>query len=353
MSLTSKFIVKRYLHKIKFKIRSLRALSCISNLLPVLKVYFIGGEATVSLRDSSGNETLLTVNKDVIHSFIGLVRSLYNVWSFYSVENDKIVIKTPLGVESFKILDLINNPLIYDWFKALSYLSKYRVDIKPLTQNTFLVSFNGMKWVCRRRFPWDIYLGPLLSYVHESYEYRNWFSKVLRRGDVFVDVGACIGGYSVRACKLGAYVIALEPEKDNYSLLEQNMRLNNCLNAKLLRLAAGSSKKTMTLYSGNGINYGNPGTYSLRPTGTPVDEIEVIPLDEILSTFNYIKLIKIDVEGFELEVLKGATNILKRTHYLMIEVSHNKEEVLKLLNLLGFKLIDSYDNNMFFKNIKL
>ena len=236
-------------------------------------------------------------------------------------------------------------------YKALLLLLGYKADIKILTQDTFLVSLDGMKWVCRRRFPYDVFLGPLLPFAHESYEYRNWFSKVLRRGDVFVDVGACIGGYSVRACKLGAYVIALEPEKDNYSLLEQNMRLNNCLNAKLLRLAAGSSKKTMTLYSGT--YPGNSGAYSLQPYGLPVDEVEVTPLDEILSTFNYIKLMKIDVEGFELEVLKGATNILKRTHFLMIEVSCNKEEVLRLLKSSGFKLIDSYNVNMFFKNTRI
>jgi hypothetical protein len=58
----------------------------------------------------------------------------------------------------------------------------------------------------------------------------------------------------------------------------------------------------------------------------------------------WIDLLKIDVEGFEIEVIKGALNLLKRTRKVIVEVIPSTEskilEVLELLRPIGFKLID-------------
>lgn len=117
MSLGIEFIAKRplyYYFKIKSEyLHSLRALSRVSNLLPVLKVYLMGGEATVSIRDSNGNKTLLTINRDNVLNLIRIACWLYNGWGFYRAKNGEIIIKTPLGVENFKILDLLRDRITY------------------------------------------------------------------------------------------------------------------------------------------------------------------------------------------------------------------------------------------------
>ncbi|WP_069808214.1 FkbM family methyltransferase [Vulcanisaeta thermophila] len=63
--------------------------------------------------------------------------------------------------------------------------------------------------------------------VHEGYELLNWFYPSLR-GGVFVDVGAHVGGYSVRACGLASKVVAIEPNSHVIEVLRVNAKLNGC-----------------------------------------------------------------------------------------------------------------------------
>ena len=77
-------------------------------------------------------------------------------------------------------------------------------------------------------------------------------------------------------------------------------------------------------------------------------EIETKPLDEVIKSENLIKpiLAKIDVQGYELEVLQGSENILKQIKYIIIEVSENEiytgqslaKEIIKYLNDMNFNV---------------
>ena len=67
-------------------------------------------------------------------------------------------------------------------------------------------------------------------------------------------------------------------------------------------------------------------------------EIESIVLGDILKSFNTIKLVKIDVEGSELEVLEGMHLTLCNVNYIIIELTRNKKEVLNLLKCNGFNI---------------
>jgi len=76
-------------------------------------------------------------------------------------------------------------------------------------------------------------------------------------------------------------------------------------------------------------------------------DVEVKPLDVALPPLlgdEWIDLLKVDVEGLEVEVLKGASNLLERTRYIIVEVIPNTEakllETLNLLRPMGFELID-------------
>ena len=133
---------------------------------------------------------------------------------------------------------------------------------------------------------------------------------------IFVDVGAHIGKYSIRiARQLGpkGKVIAIEPEPYNFSILEKNVKLNGLKNVYLQNIACSSAdgqsffyidSKATTLHS----IYKNKYISGDRKIITKTHS-----LDSLISKlkFEKVDLIKIDVEGAELSVLKGAKDLLQ------------------------------------------
>ena len=133
-------------------------------------------------------------------------------------------------------------------------------------------------------------------------------------------------------------MLAFEPSKSNYQLLERNIQTNNLRNKIMaFKIAVGSARGRRPLYS-DGLFY---ATLSLVPNTMVEEYVDVYPLDEMIASELNIDLLKIDVEGAEVEVLKGADKVLKRTKYVMVEVQpENKKEVCLLMNRYGFKVLD-------------
>jgi len=83
-------------------------------------------------------------------------------------------------------------------------------------------------------------------------------------------------------------------------------------------------------------------------------EVEVYPLDSIIDAERLRSpvLLKIDVEGFEIEVIKGAKRLLKKVNYIMIETSRtNKRIIDKLLSNFNFKVVDNYRSYLFYERM--
>lgn len=148
--------------------------------------------------------------------------------------------------------------------------------------------------------------------------------KYLQAGDIFIDIGANFGIHSLLAAKLvgpTGKIYAFEPVPVNLDLLMKNIKLNKLQNMEVLPCAvSNSNKQYVEMYI--------PGeevaiTASLHSCMERVVSIEVqnVRLDDWVAFNMYPKLIKIDVEGAELEVLKGAGSLLQRCHpILLIEV---------------------------------
>lgn len=139
-----------------------------------------------------------------------------------------------------------------------------------------------------------------------------------------VDIGANIGFYTIiAAAALGARgqgtVHSFEPDPKVYRELEQNIALNGFTNVRLNQQGVGDVTSEMTLYvNPNAITYS-----SLRRTQEFLTDelcILVTTLDEYAHTQHIAKigLIKLDVEGGELLVLKGAAKVLARDHPILI-----------------------------------
>lgn len=128
----------------------------------------------------------------------------------------------------------------------------------------------------------------------------------LQEGDVFVDVGANIGYFSVYAgLKVGAggRVHAVEPDAVNAGLLTENLALNGLDNVRLHRTAVADFCGEATFFHGGH----NAGAHSLvrKDELSAGPKVPVVTLDRLLADEAKIKLMKIDVQGAELAVLRG------------------------------------------------
>jgi FkbM family methyltransferase len=160
--------------------------------------------------------------------------------------------------------------------------------------------------------------------------------KLLEEGDVLVDVGANIGYYSILAGKIikeQGQVIAVEPIQETANILELNVRLNRLNNVAIAKKALWNSKSRIKMWLPEGL-YGQASATDVR--GKPF-LVDAIPLDDLCRDIPFIKLLKIDVEGSELQVLQGSRETLRKTKYLILEISKNAEQVLKLLKQTSFK----------------
>lgn len=144
--------------------------------------------------------------------------------------------------------------------------------------------------------------------------------RLLKPGDTFIDVGAHVGYFSMIAAALGAgRVLAFEPNPHNFRALEENVVLNNAVIVSRYRGAVDSQYYPRAMW----VNQDNDGGHAFwnvgeHPFNTKSkdnpkhEEVNCVTLDYfVLRRNNPVHLIKIDVEGSELDVLRGAQELLK------------------------------------------
>lgn len=153
-------------------------------------------------------------------------------------------------------------------------------------------------------------------YQTGSYELGTQYilESILKPGDRFIDIGANVGLMSLVAAKTvgpTGRVDSYEPIPEIASLFSESIRINKFKNINLHRLAIGSISSTMAIYKHPEVNKGSASLAWTSSTENAV-ETEIKTLDNIafLDTKKPISMIKIDVEGWEFEVLKGADKIL-------------------------------------------
>lgn len=168
-------------------------------------------------------------------------------------------------------------------------------------------------------------------------------------GDNVVDCGANFGYNSVILGKKitnSGVLFSIEPQSLIFTQLISNLFLNNILNTRLVRSCIGEeSGKPIKLqkvnYNQDNVNIGNTGV------GNDGEESRTICLDDLCNI--KINFIKIDVQGYELFLLKGAKNtILRDTPDLFIEIEDHqlpkygitKKQVIDLLKSYGYRIFN-------------
>jgi len=150
----------------------------------------------------------------------------------------------------------------------------------------------------------------------EDFEEMAFLLHFLRVEDQFIDIGANIGAYSIlEASQIGCKIIAFEPLEKNYNILLSNIHLNNFQDIiETHNCALGEKNETKTIGKKGAL------TYITNNQNLELEKIEIKKLDDFAE---YAQLIKIDVEGFEEFVLRGATQVLNHpdTNAVILELA--------------------------------
>ena len=150
--------------------------------------------------------------------------------------------------------------------------------------------------------------------------HRNNSLREVSNFDVAIDVGAHVGTWSVDLARYFKHVICFEPIFEHRECLEQNMSIFKP-DRYIIQPYALGDEDSKTIYL-NYMSEGNSGTASIDTEGKY--EAQLFTLDY----FNYSKIdyLKVDIEGFELQFLKGATETIKRTKPVInIEIKNTCE----------------------------
>ena len=173
------------------------------------------------------------------------------------------------------------------------------------------------------------------------------------RNRCYIDVGAHIGTTVAPYSRLFSSVHAYEPSSLNFSFLNKNMSRNNLTNCKIynIGLYSHSCNGVMKYHGG-----GNSGCYAFEPL--EFGDVKCVSLDS--QSHEFVDFVKIDTEGSELYVLKGAENTLRRWKPLIQFETNNLCEKLYGINVkqtvdylisLGYIVFDSSDENNLFMYI--
>lgn len=162
-------------------------------------------------------------------------------------------------------------------------------------------------------------------HAHEP-DISNWLVENVnaRPGDVFIDIGANIGWYSVlfdSLAKPGSSVFAFEPDPLNCKLLRTNLELNHAQSVQVIEAAVAETSGISKLY-----RYGstNLGRHSLSDTGGK-DSIDVptVSLDDFWDQQSLagrtVRVLKIDIEGYEYIALKNGMTVLEQCALVICE----------------------------------
>jgi FkbM family methyltransferase len=157
-----------------------------------------------------------------------------------------------------------------------------------------------------------------------EWEEREWLMSELNPADVFYDIGANIGLFTLIAAERCRNVVAFEPAGDTFRMLSENIRLNNSpANVELMNAAASDTDGVQDIYVlTNGKDAWNSMAVKPEEGQYRVDQIRTVNVDELVSSEKIPAptIIKIDVEGWELHVLRGLKNtIAKHKPVMLIE----------------------------------
>lgn len=165
------------------------------------------------------------------------------------------------------------------------------------------------------------------------YHEEEFMLEFAEEGETFIDVGAHVGAWTLKLGKYFKNVFSYEPNPEAFNVLKQNIELNEMKNVDCINKAVGNEDREIELTL-----YEHP-SHSTILTHHPMEDhcgkikdhvgVKMIRIDD--QHFDNVSLIKIDVEGYEVEVVKGALKTIEKFKpRLLIEIhSEENEKIIK------------------------
>lgn len=173
-----------------------------------------------------------------------------------------------------------------------------------------------------------------------------FLQKKLRKADVYIDIGANVGTTTLVAAKAvgeNGIVFCFEPNERTYKALTVNISKNKFSNILAKQCALGHKEGVVSFSDKNNDDMNRVG---IDGEGRVV---KLATLDSFLGHINDIRLIKIDVEGYEINVLQGATETLNKTDMVFFETIEDNaknygfkvRDLIAFLKLHNFRIMDT------------
>jgi len=232
---------------------------------------------------------------------------------------------------------IINHPLNRDHkTKAIFRFCKWQLNnmlnpypiIYPFTEKSKLIIQKGMHGATG-----NLYCGL------RDYEDMSFVLHFLRENDLFVDIGANVGSYSILAtAHVGAETISIEPVPSTFTHLIDNININKIQEkVTALNVALGSEEGTINFTKNH-----DATNHVATSSDKDIITVPVCSLDKIITGKHIPILLKIDVEGFETEVLNGASKTLINDELkaIIIELNGSGKRYGYDESLIHQKLVD-------------
>ena len=187
----------------------------------------------------------------------------------------------------------------------------------------------------------------------------NIFNELNLKNELCFDVGANIGTKTEKFLSIGASVVCIEPQEYCISVLESKFVNND--KVKIVKNALGSSNETKTMFISDAHTISTLSndfileTIKNRFKNAIWDKqqiVNILTIDDIIKDYGVPKFCKIDVEGYETEILKGLSTKIKYISIEFIpELKHKTFECIDIINKLGnysYNYVDGESENFEF-----
>lgn len=222
-------------------------------------------------------------------------------------------------------------------------INKYPI-IYAFTEKSKLIIAKGMTGATG-----NYYCG-----LHE-FDDMSFLLHFLREEDLFIDIGANIGSYTVLAsAHIGAESVSFEPHPATFERLMDNVRINNIID-KVIPYNEGLGNSHSTLFFTDKLDTAN---YISEKENTDTIKVNVSKLESKIVSLNKSTLLKMDVEGYEKFVIEGGLSVFKNENLkaMIVELNYASEkygykpaELHSIILELGFK---PYSYNPFNRSLK-
>lgn len=272
-----------------------------------------------------------------------------------------------------KILDTLRTvwkvPLLEKFLVKLTTDKVFGSFMTKLPPNHYQFPKNSIRLANRHGINYKLDLSDMVDwYIYFGFKEisRQSLLKLIDTGNTILDIGANVGNVTFEAAKIvgpTGEIHSFEPDPENYKRLETNLNLNQCLNIFPNKLGLGNKSGTYHIANVSPGNQGMNRIIHEHPVNFEARQIQVTTLDAYVfeKKLNTVDLIKIDVEGFEYNVLRGGMKVIDTFHPILFIELDNKnlvdqgssaKELVLLLEGLGYAIIHSESSNRIDSNFE-